>query len=67
MSIIGEAILGASIEFLFKSLTSPEMLQFAHQEQIQDNLKKWERILLKIYAMLRDAEEQQRTKEFVKI
>ncbi|KAJ0020412.1 hypothetical protein Pint_30974 [Pistacia integerrima] len=67
MSIIGEAILSASVEMLFKKLTSAELLQFARQEEILADLKKWERNLMKIQAVLSDAKEKQRTKEPVKI
>ncbi|XP_044483667.1 putative disease resistance RPP13-like protein 1 [Mangifera indica] len=67
MSIIGEAILSAFFEFLFRKLTSPQLLQFALQEQVHVDLNKWERILLKIHAVLEDAEEKQRTNESVKI
>lgn len=67
MSIIGEAILGAAIEMLFKKLMSADLLQFARQEQIQADLKKWERILFKIHAVLDDADEKQMTKQSVRL
>ena len=40
---------------------------FARQEQIQADLKKWERILFKIHAVLDDAEEKQMTKQSVRL
>lgn len=67
MLIIGEASLSVSIGMLFRKLVSSELLQFAREEQIQADLKNWERILLKIHAVLEDAEEKQMTKESVKI
>ncbi|KAK4846671.1 hypothetical protein QYF36_020653 [Acer negundo] len=66
MSILGEAVLTASVELLLSKLASSELLSFARKEQIHDDLKKWENILLKIYAVLEDAEEKQISNQFVK-
>ncbi|KAK1568357.1 hypothetical protein Q3G72_023493 [Acer saccharum] len=66
MSIIGEAVLTASIELLLKKLASSELLSFASREQILADLKKWENKLRNIYAVLEDAEEKQITNRFVK-
>ncbi|KDO53176.1 hypothetical protein CISIN_1g000568mg [Citrus sinensis] len=67
MSIIGEAILKACIELLVDKLTSKGLQFFAHQEQIQADLVKWKRMLVKIKAVLDDAEEKQRTDQSVKM
>ncbi|XP_031271086.1 putative disease resistance RPP13-like protein 1 [Pistacia vera] len=67
MSIVGEAFLTASIDMLFKKLDSTALLQFANQDLIQEDLSKWKKILLKIKAVLHDAEEKQVREETVKI
>ncbi|KAJ9685439.1 hypothetical protein PVL29_017468 [Vitis rotundifolia] len=51
MAFVGEAILTAFIETLFDKLASSELLQFARQEQVLADIKKWERTLLKIHAL----------------
>lgn len=68
MSILGEAVLTASIECLIKKLASSNLLKFTftRQERINADLKKWENLLTKIYAVLEDAEEKQITNLFVK-
>ncbi|KAK3228870.1 hypothetical protein Dsin_000751 [Dipteronia sinensis] len=66
MSIIGEALLSAAINALFDKLASTDLLQFARQEQIHSDLKKWEKILRQAYKVLDDAEEKQITDRFVK-
>ncbi|KAL5745499.1 hypothetical protein ACOSP7_026645 [Xanthoceras sorbifolium] len=67
MSVIGEAVLAAAIEVLFEKLASSELLQFARHEKIYVHLKKWEKLLVKIQAVLDDAEEKQTTNWLVKI
>ncbi|KAK3182953.1 hypothetical protein Dsin_030239 [Dipteronia sinensis] len=70
MSIIGEAVLTASVtasvELVLKKLASSELLSFASREQILADLKKWENKLRNIYAVLEDAEEKQITNRFMK-
>ncbi|WKA02087.1 hypothetical protein VitviT2T_020317 [Vitis vinifera] len=61
MAFVGEAFLSAFIGTLFDKLASSELLKFARQEQVHAEIKKWERMLLKIYAVLEDAEEKQMT------
>ncbi|KAL9448223.1 hypothetical protein AB3S75_015655 [Citrus x aurantiifolia] len=61
MSIIGEAVLSASIELLVNKLASEGLRFFARQEQILADLMKWKKMLMKINAVLDDAEERQRT------
>ena len=67
MAFVGEAFLSAFIGTLFDKLASSELLKFARQEQIHAEIKKWERMLLKIYAVLEDAEEKQMTNRLVKM
>ncbi|KAJ9159179.1 hypothetical protein P3X46_024701 [Hevea brasiliensis] len=67
IAVVGEAILSASLQGLFKKLTSNDLLKFAKEEQVFAELKKWERLLKKIHAVLEDAEEKQMTNGFVKI
>ncbi|KDP32440.1 hypothetical protein JCGZ_13365 [Jatropha curcas] len=67
MSVLGQAVLSAFLQVLFDRLASPELLRFARQEQVYAEFKKWEKILLKIHAVLDDAEEKQLTNHFVKI
>ena len=67
MAFVGEAFLSAFIGTLFDKLASSELLKFARQEQVHAEIKKWERMLLKIYAVLEDAEEKQMTNRLVKM
>ncbi|KAL5786925.1 hypothetical protein ACOSP7_003874 [Xanthoceras sorbifolium] len=66
MSIIGEAVLTASVRLLLNKLVSSELLRFPGQEKIQAELKQWERKLNAINAVLADAEEKQITNPAVK-
>ncbi|KAH9750228.1 putative disease resistance RPP13-like protein 1 [Citrus sinensis] len=66
MSIIGEAILTASVDLLVNKLASEGILFFARQEKIQDDLMKWENMLEMIKAVLDDAEEKKTTNRSVK-
>ncbi|XP_044471495.1 putative disease resistance RPP13-like protein 1 [Mangifera indica] len=68
MSIILEAFLSAAFDMLFEKLAaSTELLRFPQQEQIQEDLKKWEMTLRMMEAVLEDAEERQGKNEKVKI
>ncbi|XP_024038772.1 putative disease resistance RPP13-like protein 1 [Citrus clementina] len=66
MSIIGEAILTASVDLLVNKLASEGILFFARQEQIKADLMKWANMLEMIKAVLDDAEEKKTTNQFVK-
>ncbi|KAH7576042.1 hypothetical protein JRO89_XS02G0281300 [Xanthoceras sorbifolium] len=66
MSIIGEAVLTASVELLLTKLVSSELLRFPGRKKIQAQLKQWERKLNAINAVLADAEEKQITNPAVK-
>ncbi|XP_050284814.1 putative disease resistance RPP13-like protein 1 [Quercus robur] len=67
MLIIGEAALSAFFEVLFEKLTSSDVLKIFKQERLHADLKKWKTMLLKIRAVLDDAEEKQMTSKLVKI
>ena len=67
MSVIGEAALSGFFQMLFSKLTPPELLEFLNQDQVQADLMKWKIMLLKIRAVLDDAEEKQMTSRGVKI
>ncbi|KAH9686015.1 putative disease resistance RPP13-like protein 1 [Citrus sinensis] len=67
MSIIGEAVLSASIELLVNKLASEGLRFFARQEQILADLMKWKKMLMKINVVLDDADERQRTDQSVKL
>ncbi|KAF3952853.1 hypothetical protein CMV_021636 [Castanea mollissima] len=67
MSIIGEAALSAFFEVLFEKLASSDVLKIFKQERLHADLKKWKTMLLKIRAVLDDAEEKQMTSKLVKI
>ncbi|GMY23784.1 putative disease resistance RPP13-like protein 1 [Fagus crenata] len=62
MSVIGEAAISYLLETIFDKLTSS-----FKQEQVDADFQKWKRILLKIHAVLDDAEEKQKTSWVVKI
>ncbi|KAL9448735.1 hypothetical protein AB3S75_016104 [Citrus x aurantiifolia] len=66
MSIIGEAILTASVDLLVDKLASEGILFFARQEQIEADLMRWANMLEMINAVLDDAEEKKTTNQFVK-
>ncbi|XP_024038707.1 putative disease resistance RPP13-like protein 1 [Citrus clementina] len=66
MSIIGEAILTASVDLLVNKLASEGILFFARQEHIKADLMKWANMLEMIKAVLDDAEEKKTTNQFVK-
>ncbi|KAK9232401.1 hypothetical protein WN943_022647 [Citrus x changshan-huyou] len=63
MSIVGEAILTASVDLLLNKLSSDEIQSFAGQEQIQADLMKWKEMLVMSKAVLDDAEEKKKTDE----
>ncbi|KAM3684170.1 hypothetical protein ACJW31_11G023100 [Castanea mollissima] len=67
MSVIGEAALSALFEALFNKLTSSDLLKIFQQEQVHVDLNKWKKTLLKINAVLADAEEKRETSRLVKI
>ncbi|KAL6327687.1 hypothetical protein AAG906_022627 [Vitis piasezkii] len=64
---VGEAVLSVFIEKLVDMVTSPELWNFASEELVHSELNKWKTILMKIYAVLHDAEEKQMTNPRVKM
>ncbi|KAK2638707.1 hypothetical protein Ddye_026502 [Dipteronia dyeriana] len=64
---MAELILSAVLPVLFEKLMSPELLNFATQEGIRSKLKKLEKTLNMIEALLIDAEEKQLRNRAVKI
>ncbi|XP_057977517.1 putative disease resistance RPP13-like protein 1 [Malania oleifera] len=67
MSVVGEAVLSASLEVLFHKLASSDLLKFSCRGQVHAAIRKWENMLLKIHAVLDDAEEKQIAQRAVKI
>ena len=71
MSIVAEAVAGAAsstfFDVLFDNLSSPDLLKIFRQKNVDADLRKWKRTLLKIHAVLEDAEERQMTSRLVKI
>ncbi|KAK8516564.1 hypothetical protein V6N12_038802 [Hibiscus sabdariffa] len=64
---VGENLVSSVLGILSEELVSPMLLEFARKEQLHSHLKKWETILLKIQAVVEDAEERQFTDRFVKL
>ena len=59
--VVGELFLSAFLQVLFDKLASPDLLNFARREGVHSKIKKWEKSLLMIQAMLSDAEGKQLT------
>ncbi|KAJ9697500.1 hypothetical protein PVL29_009359 [Vitis rotundifolia] len=66
MEVVGEVVLSSGLELLLKKLASSDLLQFARQQKVYSELKKWEDNLLIVNAVLNDAEEKQMTSLAVK-
>ncbi|KAF3963369.1 hypothetical protein CMV_012227 [Castanea mollissima] len=67
MSVIGEAALSSLFGVLFDRLASSDLLKIFQQEQVHADLNNWKKTLLKINAVLDDAEQKQDTSKLVKI
>ncbi|KAH9726720.1 putative disease resistance RPP13-like protein 1 [Citrus sinensis] len=69
MAAVGEILLNAFLPVLFDRLASRNLLSFVRQLQVRvdSELKKWEKKLKMIQAVLCDAEEKQLTDEAVKM
>ncbi|KAJ9685239.1 hypothetical protein PVL29_017316 [Vitis rotundifolia] len=67
MEVVGEALLSAAVGLLFDKLASSDLLDFARQQWVYSDLKKWEIELSDIREQLNDAEEKQITKLSVKV
>ncbi|KAL6340027.1 hypothetical protein AAG906_038862 [Vitis piasezkii] len=66
MEVVGEVVLSAGLELLLQKLVSSELLQFARQQKVYSELKKWEGNLLTVNEVLDDAEMKQMTSPAVK-
>ena len=67
MSSLGDAVFSALFSSLLDLTSSAHFIKFARKEKILSELKKWEKMLLKINASLEDAEEKQTTSRSVKL
>ena len=67
MSLIGELALSALFQVLFNKIASPDLSKIFHKEKVDADIKMWNRTLLKIHAVLDDAEERQTTSNLVKV
>ncbi|KAM4080538.1 hypothetical protein ACJW30_11G024500 [Castanea mollissima] len=67
MSVIREAALSSLFGVLFDKLTSYYLLKIFQQEQVHADLNKWKIMLMKIHAVLDDAEEKWETSRLVNI
>ncbi|RVW71204.1 putative disease resistance RPP13-like protein 1 [Vitis vinifera] len=64
---VGEAVLSGFIQKLVDMVASPELWKYAREEQVDSELNEWKKILMKIYAVLHDAEDKQMTNPLVKM
>ncbi|GMJ14386.1 hypothetical protein like AT3G14470 [Hibiscus trionum] len=67
LTSVGGALLAATFQWLFAKLDSTQLLNFAKQDQAGLELKKWRNLMLKIQAVLEEAETKQITDPLVKI
>ncbi|KAE8725975.1 hypothetical protein F3Y22_tig00008007pilonHSYRG00004 [Hibiscus syriacus] len=67
LTTVGGALLAATFQWLFAKLDSTQLLNFAKQDQVGLELKKWRNLMLKIQAVLEEAETKQITDPLVKI
>ncbi|XP_057998261.1 putative disease resistance RPP13-like protein 1 [Hevea brasiliensis] len=66
MSFIGESALSSLFHSLLDKIECPEIVRFAREGQVLADLRKWENMLMKIQAVLEDAEEKQMSNRWVK-
>ncbi|XP_034702943.1 putative disease resistance RPP13-like protein 1 [Vitis riparia] len=66
MEVVGDALISATVGLLFDKLLSSDLIKFARQEDVHNELKKWKKELQSIQKELNDAEEKQITQEAVK-
>ncbi|XP_022764340.1 putative disease resistance RPP13-like protein 1 [Durio zibethinus] len=67
LSVVGGALLSTTFQWLFTKLDSSQLFNFAKREQVDVELKNWRSLMLKIRAVLEEAETKQITDPFVKI
>ncbi|KAG6672997.1 hypothetical protein I3842_16G087800 [Carya illinoinensis] len=63
---MAEFLLSKCLDVLFDRLLSSDLLKFAHQEGLREELEKWRKTLTRIRDVLDDAEENQQTQKTVK-
>ncbi|TYI15161.1 hypothetical protein ES332_A08G168200v1 [Gossypium tomentosum] len=66
-AVVVENIISSLLETLSEELVSPMLLEFASKEKLHNHFNNWQTILLKIQAVLEDAEDRQFTERLVKI
>ncbi|EOX96600.1 Cc-nbs-lrr resistance protein, putative isoform 1 [Theobroma cacao] len=64
---VSDVMLSALVRSLLETMSSPDFLKFSREEQVWAEIKKWKNLLLKINALLQDAEEKQTTSGAVKL
>lgn len=62
---LGEAALSAFLQVVFDKLMSPNLLNFLHQTDIHETVRKWSKTLLKVQAVISDADQKQMTNKLV--
>ncbi|KAF2293701.1 hypothetical protein GH714_004214 [Hevea brasiliensis] len=55
------------LEVLFEKIECPVFLKFAREGQVLSHIRKWEKMLTRIQAVLEDAEEKQMSNRLVKM
>ncbi|RVX00355.1 hypothetical protein CK203_024573 [Vitis vinifera] len=66
MEVVGNALLSDVLGWLSDKLGSYDFIKFASEENVDTELKKWEKELQSIWQELNDAEEKQITVDTVK-
>ncbi|XVF41001.1 hypothetical protein PTKIN_Ptkin01aG0245500 [Pterospermum kingtungense] len=67
ISVVGSALLSTTFQWLFTKLDSSHLLNSGKQDPVCAELKNWRSLLLKIRAVIEDAETKQITDPLVKI
>ncbi|OAY39649.1 putative disease resistance RPP13-like protein 1 [Manihot esculenta] len=67
VTAVGGSILSVCFQGLLDRLNSIDLMKYVGQGQVLAELKKWEKILKRIYAVLEDAEEKQTANRLVEI
>ncbi|KAE8701614.1 hypothetical protein F3Y22_tig00110532pilonHSYRG00036 [Hibiscus syriacus] len=67
LAVVGENFVFSILGIFSEEPVSPMLLEFARKEQLHTHLTKWETVLLKIQAVLKDSDERQFTDRFVKL
>ncbi|XP_022756850.1 putative disease resistance RPP13-like protein 1 [Durio zibethinus] len=67
VAAVGEAFFSTMFEALLDKFNASDLMNFAQKEKVYAELKKWEKILKTINAVLTDVEEKQVTNRSVKV